>query len=987
MPETVGSIKAEIVLRNEQFKRKVDESKRKVNELNASAKTASGGVKKLGDSSDQASKGVSKLGEKSNKVSKDIKAIHKASLAVGAAVAAGIGGTVAIAANFEQKLKDIQAVSGATQSEMQQLHDLAVEMGAKTKFSAAEAAQGIEELIKAGVSLKDIINGGLEGALNLAVAGELNLGEAAQVASTALNAFRKDNLKVSDAANILAGAANASATDVREMTQGLAQASAVASGMGMSFRDTSIALAVFAQNGLRGSDAGTSLKTMLLNLVPQTKQQIKLFKELGLITKDGSNAFYDAHGNLKSLSDIAGILQEKLKGMTNEQRQATLQILFGTDAVRAANILYKEGADGVQKMWDAMSNVTAADVAKTKMESLKGSFEQFKGALETLGITIGEEFLPSFKKIVDGATDLVEWLGKANPKIVSTGLEASAAAAGVGLLLSAIVKITTAMRAFALTPAGAVITALSVLTGLAIGFRNSLSDANEVTLESIQAQQKEAQQLDQTIDQFEELRAKNQLSNAEMLRFMDINSELAKTSSPDKIKALKDEQDKLLKKSGLSNDEMQRFIDLNKKIIDASPETERAISKEGNALAKNADAAKKANQAKLELLATETRAKFIETLNDMEEKLKKEKELINDIKSLEKAREKTMDTIRDAEDRIVKANETIDKYKGSQNKKDQQRVAYAYSVKIAAEQELESQRKALEVIAKKLAKKQEELTATRKDIKALDETAAQYEQIVLAQVGLNSKRGEGLKVLQNELNKLEQEKAQLGLLYSHGKLTTEEYQKQVNKIDTQIGRIKTAQSNLREMNQIAGKTVYKDVKIKTSPSAESINKKYGSSITKSINLTIDEQRYKVGMERVYQQLKARGLVRHQGGIVTDPSDELTKFHEGGSPAFRTPPMFNEVDVRLLRNEMVLTEGQQANLWRMLENYAASPNTSSADLEATNTLLARIEYAIKNAQGDVVIEVNGREFARATEKDMSREQGRAVRQTKRRRGVI
>lgn len=108
----------------------------------------------------------------------------------------------------------------------------------------------IEELIKAGVSLTDIINGGLEGALNLATAGELELGEAAEIASTALNAFKADHLSVADAANILSGAANASATDVRELKYGLAASSAVAAGAGMTFKDTATALAVFAQNGL-----------------------------------------------------------------------------------------------------------------------------------------------------------------------------------------------------------------------------------------------------------------------------------------------------------------------------------------------------------------------------------------------------------------------------------------------------------------------------------------------------------------------------------------------------------------------------------------------------------------------------------------------------------------------------------------------------------------------------------------------------------------
>lgn len=169
------------------------------------------------------------------------------------AIGRGLKSAVEESMNFEQQMANIKAVSGATGQEMSKLSELAVKYGEDTKYSSVEAGKGIEELIKAGVSLKDIINGGLEGALNLAAAGELELGEAAEIASTALNAFKKDGLSVTDAANLLAGAANASATDVHELKYGLSASAAVAAGAGMTFKDTSTALAVFAQNGLTDS--------------------------------------------------------------------------------------------------------------------------------------------------------------------------------------------------------------------------------------------------------------------------------------------------------------------------------------------------------------------------------------------------------------------------------------------------------------------------------------------------------------------------------------------------------------------------------------------------------------------------------------------------------------------------------------------------------------------------------------------------------------
>lgn len=350
--------------------------------------------------------------------------IGQALSVAGAVGAAGLGLAAKSAMDFESQLSSIKAVSGATSDEMAKLGDLAEEMGAKTKYSSVEAAQGIEELIKAGVSVTDIIGGGLEGALSLAVAGELELADAAEIASTALNAFKSDGLDVSKAADILAGAANASATSVSELKFGLSMVSAVASGVGMSFADTNTALAVFAQNGLKGSDAGTSLKTMLLNLSPSTEAASEMMGELGLLTKEGSSLFYDASGKIKSLAEISELLKTKLAGLTDEQRQMALKTMFGTDAIRAANILYKEGASGVETMFGAMSKVKAVDVMNERLNNTKGAIEELKGAFETAMISLGNTLLPVIKGTAKALQKLVGWfngLSDGTKKFIAIG--------------------------------------------------------------------------------------------------------------------------------------------------------------------------------------------------------------------------------------------------------------------------------------------------------------------------------------------------------------------------------------------------------------------------------------------------------------------------------------------------------------------------------------------------------------------------------------
>lgn len=344
-----------------------------------------------------------------------------AALAGIAGLTAGLGASVAAATSFESQMSAVKAVSGATAGEMAQLQGLALQLGKDTSFSAKEAAQGIEELVKAGISIGDVMGGAASASLSLAAAGAVSVADAAEIAANAMNQFGLQGKDLAGVADLIAGAANASAIDVGDFKFSLAAVGAVANTVGFSFKDTATAIALLGQAGIKGSDAGTSLKTMLLNLQPSTKEQTKLFRELGLITASGANAFFDASGKVKSMAEVAGILQNALKGMTQQQKLATLETIFGSDAIRAAAVFANEGAEGFNEMVAAMGKVTADEVAKERLNNLKGSLEQLTGSLETAAISAGLKFTPALKGIVDGATALVN---DATP-----GLEAFAARA------------------------------------------------------------------------------------------------------------------------------------------------------------------------------------------------------------------------------------------------------------------------------------------------------------------------------------------------------------------------------------------------------------------------------------------------------------------------------------------------------------------------------------------------------------------------------
>lgn len=321
------------------------------------------------------------------------------------------------AVDFEAQMSSIEALTDLTGQEMLEMQALAMEMGAKTKYSALEAAKGMEELLKAGITPAIVKAGALEAALNLATAGSLDLAKAAEIMSTSLNAYKRDGLTAAQASDVLAGTANASATSVEELAYGLAQTSAVASGLGMSLKDTNIALGIFANNGLRGSDAGTSFKTFLSNLIPVTDKQIELFDKLGLTTAGVGNQFFTAEGNIKSFEEIADVMQKTFANMTAMERQFALEQIFGSDALRAGTIIALEGAAGVKKFNDEMSRVTALEVARKKMNNAAGAAEEFQGALETLQISAMLPFLPTIKRMAEGAASFTE---KYSPAIIAS---------------------------------------------------------------------------------------------------------------------------------------------------------------------------------------------------------------------------------------------------------------------------------------------------------------------------------------------------------------------------------------------------------------------------------------------------------------------------------------------------------------------------------------------------------------------------------------
>lgn len=379
---------------------------------------------------DQAKDDLKELEEKGYTANSTLQNTGKTLSRAGLVMAAGLGAAVYVAGNFEASISAIGAVSGASADDLDKMREKALQLGADTSFSASEASAAMEELVKAGLSVDEVLNGAADAAVNLAAAGGVDIPTAATIAANAMNQF---NLKAEDLTGVvdnIAGAANSSAIDVGQFGESLQQSGAVANLAGVDFDDLATAIALMGNAGIAGSDAGTSLKSMFQRLQPTTKKQMELFKDLGIITKDGSNQFYDAQGNLKDLASVSGVLQRSLKGMTAQQKQATLNTLFGSDAIRAAAILADNGAKGFDKMAKSMGKTSAAEVAAKRLDNFNGKLEAFKGSVETAAIGVGTALLPAATSLVEQLAQMANWFSSLNPAIQgwSVGLTGGVAA-------------------------------------------------------------------------------------------------------------------------------------------------------------------------------------------------------------------------------------------------------------------------------------------------------------------------------------------------------------------------------------------------------------------------------------------------------------------------------------------------------------------------------------------------------------------------------
>lgn len=358
-------------------------------------------LKNLEKTAGSGSATLEKVSTVTGKVGKGLMNVGKAIMPASAAMA-GLGAVSVNTANdFESAMSQAAGALNMPMSQMSELRDLAIQTGQETIFSAKEAGQAITELAKGGLTEADIKGGALAATMDLAASSGMDLGNAASTVVRAMGAFGLSANDSAEAANALAGAAAASSTDVEPLTQGLAQVSAQAYNAGWSIQETTAVLGKFADAGIVGSDAGTSLKVMLQRLAAPTSDAAAMkIETLGIKTRDAS-------GELLGASEMAQELQNKLGGLSSAERDSALQTIFGSDAMRAATIMMNSGSEGLTSYIEATNDQEAAQrLANSQMGEGEKAIEEMKGSLETAAITIGSKLAPVITKVAEFITDL-----------------------------------------------------------------------------------------------------------------------------------------------------------------------------------------------------------------------------------------------------------------------------------------------------------------------------------------------------------------------------------------------------------------------------------------------------------------------------------------------------------------------------------------------------------------------------------------------------
>lgn len=347
---------------------------------------------------------IAAKGEKLKTVGDNISNVGTKLLPVTAGVTALGTAAVKTAADFDSAMSKVAAVSGATGADLDKLRDKAREMGSKTKFSASEAAEAMNYMAMAGWKTEDMLSG-IEGVMNLAAASGEDLATTSDIVTDALTAFGLSAQDSGHFADILAAASSNANTNVSMMGETFKYCAPIAGALGFSAEDTAEAIGLMANAGIKGSQAGTALRTIMNNLSGDVKI---CGSSIGEVTVATTNA----DGSMRDLRDILADCRTAFAGLTESEKAQAAESLVGKNAMSGFLALMNAGEGDINKLSSAIDNYDgcAAGMAETMNNNLEGQLTILKSQLQELAISFGEMLMPAIRTIVGWIQKLVDWL-------------------------------------------------------------------------------------------------------------------------------------------------------------------------------------------------------------------------------------------------------------------------------------------------------------------------------------------------------------------------------------------------------------------------------------------------------------------------------------------------------------------------------------------------------------------------------------------------
>lgn len=373
-------------------------------QIERGSKPASHGLKMIDRASRGAGAGLSALASTAPAVQGLARALGATAIVTGV-VSIGTA-SINSAKLFQASMKRVQGVMRATEAQMAQLEAKARDAGATTSFRASEAADAIEMLAKNGLKYQDVMDGALDATLSLAAALGADLAPSADLITDLMAQFGLKAGDLTEIVDLVTGAALNSKFGFDDFRLAIGQAGGVAGKSGVEIQDFLTGLAATSSAFASGQDAGTSFKTFLMRLTPESKQAAEAMANLGL-------EFFDARGNMKDLAAISEELREGVEGLSEQARNEALKKIFGTDAIRTALLLAEQGAEGIRDLGSAIQEVSAQEQADIRLLGLEGALKELASAWESLQLTMADAGgLDVAENAIRRLTDIIRFLNE-----------------------------------------------------------------------------------------------------------------------------------------------------------------------------------------------------------------------------------------------------------------------------------------------------------------------------------------------------------------------------------------------------------------------------------------------------------------------------------------------------------------------------------------------------------------------------------------------